>query len=263
MWWFITDCMIRNHGAGAAIRSSPDDLMWWLWRVRGDSFASWNPPRFDQGMPAFWRNDIWRYVPFPGGKYIICDHVEGEWDDESPRMMLRLTITRGSWVESSLLELSVFFRNLLRRFLKISQNALRSGIFMKCLRISPLLDSWVNIELISIRFRSVISTANHSVLSMWWGGVTILAGLFEFLSKIFSKVYCSLYNARTLSSHATDTLADTIGKLDTDLISERDAIPLQYRDLREEHSHIDGPCCVISIINIACIQYIDLPSPLH
>jgi len=48
-------------------------------------------------------------------------------------------------------------------------------------------------------------------------------------SKIVSGVYCRLYSAQALANHTWDSLADTIGEFDSDLIRWRDSIPLEFR----------------------------------
>lgn len=53
------------------------------------------------------------------------------------------------------------------------------------------------------------------------------------LSKIVAKVYSRLYSARALANHTWDSLADAIGELDTELISWKDSIPLEYRPEHE------------------------------
>jgi hypothetical protein len=60
------------------------------------------------------------------------------------------------------------------------------------------------------------------------------------LSQIVTKVYCRLYSARALANHTWDSLADTIGELDSELIQWRDAIPLEYRP-EQEIVWVDNP----------------------
>jgi len=60
------------------------------------------------------------------------------------------------------------------------------------------------------------------------------------LSKIMSKVYCRLYSAHALTNHTWDSLAVSIGELDSELIQWRDSIPLEYRP-EQEIAWADNP----------------------
>ena len=53
------------------------------------------------------------------------------------------------------------------------------------------------------------------------------------LAQIISRVYRKLYSAQSIARHTVDSLADAVGDLDEELITWRNALPVEYRPEHE------------------------------
>jgi Fungal specific transcription factor domain len=110
-----------------------------------------------------------------------------------------------------------------------------NNISMLVGRPSPIQDFDCDVDLPldvddnQITHEGIITTRSHRPFNFFLNDIR--------LSKIVSKVYNRLYSAHALAHHTWDSLADTIGELDAELIQWRDAIPLEYRPEQEISWH--------------------------